>query len=431
MLAYPVIVVAFSVLALLGRRVEGSWIAPAAIWPIAWGAYAVGTLAYSGQSPHLAPALLWILLNCGAFLGGGVLSRTIRRSGSARIAPPATSHRFPGLGPISFVLSAAAFLAVFGATRAAGFAPADLLSLPSLARIAVASRATFEFGGRQQGVVARLLLVLAYTGAPFGGLYFRITHGAWKKALGLAPLVALIVIGFVTGSRMGVLFGGSFWLAAFVSGSLLGTSGDRRVGTRLFFLVGALALLLMAGGSAAVQFVRYFAGSERTVARIVAEPFGFLAAFGQWFESSGMRGSGLTAGFYTFERLGRMLGADFPAASVIDVGFTSSNTDTVFRGLIEDFGTAGSLVVVGFVGLVASVAYRRVVSGHTAWLAALMLSYAFLFTSMALSPFAYMGPAIAGAAFVMYVLLAGRPHGPARAMFTGLASRSVPDRLDA
>jgi oligosaccharide repeat unit polymerase len=431
MLTYPVILLAFVVLALLARQVEGSWIAPATIWPVAWGAYSAGTLALVGQTPHLAPALLWIVLNCAVFLGAAVFSRAMRQSRSVRIAVPAASERFPWLGRITFVLSVAGFLALFGATRAAGFSPADLLSLPSLARIAVASRATFEFGGRQQDVVARLLLVLAYTGAPFGGMYFRIGHGAARKAVALAPLVALIFIGFVSGSRMGVLFGGSFWLAAYVSGSLLATSGDRRVGTRMFFLVGVLALVLIAGGSAAVQFVRYFAGNERTVARIVAEPFGFLAAFGQWFESNGIRGSGLTAGFYTFERLGRMLGADFPPVMAIDVGFTSSNTDTVFRGLIEDFGSAGSLVIVGAAGFLASVAYRRVVTGHTTWLAALTLTYAFLFTSMALSPFAYMGPAIAGAAFVMYVVFATRPRGAARAIFAGLSSRPLPDRIGA
>jgi len=127
----------------------------------------------------------------------------------------------------------------------------------------------------------------------------------------------------------------------------------------------------------------------------------------------------------------RMLGADFPAVAAIDVGFTSSNTHTVFRGLIEDFGTAGSLVVVGAVGFVASVAYRRVVTGHSTWVAGLTLVYAFLFTSMALSPFAYMGPAIAGAVFVTYVIFAARPHGISRALFAGLASRSLPDRIGA
>jgi oligosaccharide repeat unit polymerase len=429
--AYPVILLAFVVLALLARRVEGSWIAPATIWPVAWGGYAAGTLVLVEQTPQLTPALLWILLNCAVFLLAAVSSRALRRSSSSPVAADAASQRFPALGAITLVLSAAGFLALFGATRAAGFAPADVLSFPSLARIAVASRATFEFGGQQQGLVARLLLVLAYTGAPFGGLYFRVSHGTAKKALALAPLVALIFIGFVSGSRMGVLFGGSFWLAAYVSASLLAASGNGRVATRLFFRVGAIALVLIAGGSVAVQFVRYFAGSERTVSRIVAEPFGFLAAFGQWFDANGMRGSGLTAGFYTFERLGRMLGADFPAVAAIDVGFTSSNTHTVFRGLIEDFGTAGSLVVVGAAGFVASVAYRRVVTGHSTWVAALTLAYAFLFTSMALSPFAYMGPAIAGAAFVVYVMFAARPHGVSRELFAGLASRSMPDRIGA
>lgn len=429
--AYPVILLAFFVLALLGRRVEGSWIAPATIWPVAWGAYAACTLVLVGPTPYLTPALLWILLNCAVFLSAAVFSRAIRRSSSATVASRAACQHFPGLGAITLLLSVAGFLALFGATRAAGFSPADVLSLPSLARIAVVSRATFEFGGQQQGLVARLLLVLAYTGAPFGGMYFRVSHGTARKSLALAPLVALVFIGFVSGSRMGVLFGGSFWLAAFLSASLLAASGSGRVATRLFFVVGAVALVLIAGGSVAVQFVRYFAGSERTVSRIVAEPFGFLAAFGQWFESSGLRGSGLTAGFYTFERLARMLGADVPAVTAIDVGFTSSNTHTVFRGLIEDFGTAGSLVVVGAAGSVASVAYRRVMAGHSTWVAALTLAYAFLFTSMALSPFAYMGPAIAGAAFVTYVMFAARPHGVTRGLFTGLSSPSMPDRIGA
>ena len=182
--AYPVILLAFFVLALLGRRVEGSWIAPATIWPVAWGAYAACTLVLVGPTPHLTPALLWILLNCAVFLSAAVFSRAIRRSSSATVASRAACQHFPGLGAITLAPVGGRLPGLVWRDQGRRFRPADVLSLPSLARIAVVSRATFEFGGQQQGLVARLLLVLAYTGAPFGGMYFRVSHGTAKKSVG-------------------------------------------------------------------------------------------------------------------------------------------------------------------------------------------------------------------------------------------------------
>ncbi|MGH7524684.1 MAG: hypothetical protein ACREK8_10290 [Gemmatimonadales bacterium] len=402
MFAYLTALAALAVLALTARRIEGSWIAPATIWPIGWLAYALAALPVIGAPHTLVPALLWILLNCSCFLGAAAWSRAAV-SGASRPVPH--TRRYRGLGVITATLAVAGLLALISAVHATGFALRDVVSLPALARMAAASRITFTFGRQQQDIVARALLVLAYTGTPFAGLYFHAARRPAAKVLALVPLAAIILIGFVTGSRMGVLFGGALWLGAYLSASLLGTDDPRREGLRLFGLIGALVLLLLVGGSVAVQFVRYFTGSERSIGAIVAEPFGFLASFGRWFESSGIRATGLTGGFYSFERLARALGGDWPTVQAIDVGFTTSNLQTVFRGLIEDFGTVGSLVVVGATGFLSSIAFRRVVAGYRGWLAALTLTYAMLFTSAALSAFAYVGPMIAGAAFTAYVAL--------------------------
>jgi oligosaccharide repeat unit polymerase len=419
--SYLIILAVFAALALLGRRVEGSWIAPATIWPIAWGSYAAGALAYVGEAQRIVPALLWILLSCTVFLAGAVVSRIVAPAAPLRVVSPAPSERFPWLGRITLALSAAGFLAVLSEIRATGFGLADLLSFATLTRLAAASRAAFTFGEQEQGLVARLLLVLAYTGPLFGGVYLVSARRWRERVLGLAPLVAVTLVGFVHGSRMGVLFGGSFWLAAYLSGRLLSTSGDRRAATRLFAVVAAFALVLFVGLSTAVQYARYFVGNQKTTALIIADPFGFVPAFAQWFDASGFKGSDLSAGFYSFERLGRMLGLDRPAFPSVDVGFTTSNVYTVFRALIEDFGSLGSLVVVGAVGLLGSWSYRRVVAGRSTWVAALSLTYAFIFTSMALSPFSYTGPAFGATVFTCYVTLAARPRGSWAAILNGLS----------
>src|SRR5262249_16450711 len=152
-------------------------------------------------------------------------------------------------------------------------------------------------------------------------------------------------VGAINGSRMGILFGGTFWLSAYAAGSLVGTADRPDVARRMVVFGGGLAGVLMAVLSTAVQFLRDFTRSEKTGALIIAHPFGFLAAFGEWFRADGLRSSGFAGGFYSFERIGRMLGGALPAFPARDLGFTSSNVYTVFRTLIEDFGSVGSLAV--------------------------------------------------------------------------------------
>ena len=428
MIAYLTVLVGFAVVALLARFLERSWVAPATVWPLIWLLYTAAALPYLVEPQRIVPALLWILLNCGIFLAGAVLARGIRWRAADAILSRPSGERFPWLGPIVIALSAAGILSLLLEVRSIGFRPSDLLSFTAIARIAAAARAAFTFGEQTQGLFERVLLVLAYTGALFGGLYACVARAWHARAAAFVPLWAILFIGLVHGSRMGALFGGSFWLGAYLAGRLVATVDQPTVSTRLIFAGGGMALVLFVGMSAAVQFVRYFVGSQKTAALVIADPFGFLAAFAQWFEDAGVRTSAMTGGFYTFERIGRMLGVELPAVPAISVGFTSSNVYTVFRALIEDFGSVGSLAVVASVGFLGSLAHHRVVRGGTTWIAALALTYAFLFASVALSLFAYTGPAIGAALFAAYCAFVARPRGAWRAALVGLAPRPSTDR---
>lgn len=408
MLSLLVVLAGFALLSVVSWRLERSWIAPSTVWPIAWGLYAVAAIPYMADLPHYVPGLLWILLNCAVFLMGSVLSLGFVFSRERWSGEP--NDRFPYLFAIVSFLALAGLASLAIAVRSLGFSVVDLLSFQGLAKMAALSRAVFYFGDVQQAGLARVLVVLAYTGPLFGGLYFAVARRRMQRVIGLVPLFAITLVGTVYGSRMGVLFGGSFWVAAFMAGRLLGTADRPGARTRLFFLVGGLSFALLAVLSTVIQFIRYFLGSQKTAELILADQFGFLAAWATWFRESGGAESGLAAGFYSFERIGRMLGFDRPAFPAIDVGFTTSNVYTVFRTLIQDYGTFGSLIVVLAAGFVGSLAYRAVIAGRPAWLATLTLVYAFMFAGMAVSVFSYTGPTVGAAFFIAYIVVVGRPR---------------------
>jgi oligosaccharide repeat unit polymerase len=421
MLSLLVVLAGFAVVSVVSWRVERSWIAPSTVWPIGWGLYAIATIPYMAEPLDFVPGTLWILLNCAVFLVGSALSRgfvfsRVRWSGEPK-------DRFPYLLAIVSFLALAGIASLAVAVRSLGFSVVDLFSFQGLARMSALSRAVFYFGDIEQGGLARILVVLAYTGPAFGGLYFAITKRLSHRVIGLMPLFAITLVGMVYGSRMGVLFGGSFWLAAFLAGRLLDTADRPAAGTRLFFMVGGLSFGLLAGVSTGIQFIRYFVGNQKTADLILADPFGFLAAWATWFRDSGRAEDGLAAGFYSFERIGRMLGFDRPAFPAIDLGFTSSNVYTVFRALIEDYGAFGSLIVVLAIGFVGSLAYRAVVAGRSSWLGPLSLVYAFMFVGMALSLFAYTGPTAGAICFVAYLLVVGHPRSIVRRMLFTLGQR--------
>ena len=414
MIGYLVGLVSLAAIALAGRHLSRSWAAPAVLLPTGWFAYAGMALLIIPEPQQVVPGLLWIVVSCVAFQAGSVLATTWPMPGDESPATMPSAGHFPGLGGIVLILGGASVGALILESRTLGFSPGDLVSVPMLARMAARSRSVFTFGDAEQGGAMRLLLALSYTGTLFAGMAFRVA-ATWRQRLAaLLPLVTILLLGAMHGTRMGILFGGNFWVAAFVATALVGTRDRPRVATRLFMVTGGLAAVLLAALSTAVQFLRYYVGNEKTAALIIADPFGFLPAFSQWFQSNGVRTSDLTGGFYMFERLGRALGSTYPAVPVTDLGFTSSNVYTVFRAMIEDFGTLGSLVLTVAIGCLGSHAFRAVLAGRERWIAVLALTYAFVFTSPALSPFSYSGPLMGAVLFMAYVAMI--PRMPARVM---------------
>src|SRR6185503_3626103 len=129
--------------------------------------------------------------------------------------------------------------------------------------------------------------------------------------------------------------------------------------------------------------VRYVASGELNWRRMLADPFSFIAAFGIWFDRVGFHASGLLLGGRTFRRPFEIIGISFELPPEIDVGFTSSNIYTVFRDLLEDFGSVGALLVVFGVGALARKVYAATSRGEPGAVPWLTLVYALAITSFA------------------------------------------------
>lgn len=110
--------------------------------------------------------------------------------------------------------------------------------------------------------------------------------------------------------------------------------------------------------------------------------FSHAFAFSDWFDHY-LRGddrpyfveSGPTWGFWTFLAIGEILLPEKPVpegyyAEYFEVpGVIKSNIYTMFRGLINDFGIAGSILIMGLLGWISNWAYGRLLVRESAPLA--------------------------------------------------------------
>jgi oligosaccharide repeat unit polymerase len=206
---------------------------------------------------------------------------------------------------------------------------------------------------------------------------------------------------------MGILYAGSFWLATYLVASALRSGRQASLSAGLLLRIAAAGVVIMLGLSGLAQALRYTANVQYLDwFRIFADPFGFLAAFGIWYDDHGFQLSGFYYGARTFRRVVELIGISQPLAPAIQVGFTSSNIYTVFRDLIEDFGHIGALLFLFTYGYIGYVAFSRVVAGRLKYVPLAGLVFAFALTSFAISIFLYTVTSLAVFIFAIYFAVA-------------------------
>jgi len=408
---------------ILARLTERSWVSPAALFAFAWGAVALPAALVFSRVPGIRGALVWIFVATATVWVGTLAARSAAPWGDSARADPETARvQFPGLRWIVVATAVAGvgeFLFLFARQ---GFSLQAVLSYAVIAQVTAANRSDYLSGEIQTGLGERLAFLLLYSGALFGGMLFRFSRSRAEHVLSLIPLTLLLVVFGLYGSRMGALYGGSFWVGSYLATTILVGTWREVLGWHFLLRVGLVAGLVGFGVSVATMVWRYSLGTGGlNWQAMLGDGVAFVGAFGIWFKDHVGQASDFLWGGRLLRKVVAPLGLNYPIAPAIDVGFTSSNVFTVLRDLIEDFGTIGSLLFLFAYGFVGRLVFARVARGGVRSVGALTLVYAFALTSVAFSIFSYTVTTVAVVCFIGYCLVAPSLPRTWRPLRPGLA----------
>jgi oligosaccharide repeat unit polymerase len=390
----------------LARWVENSWLSPGSFFCLIWGGYALWGLQY-GLSPEvLTYGVLWVLLSCVLVHGGCMYGRyPIDRSNILSNV----FFQFPYLKTITLILTLVGLAEMGKVLLAPSSSLIDAVSFAYVNQLVMSNRAMYGYGPENQGILERIAFALTYAAPLFGGLLFASASTRMAKILGITSAFAPSFVGLLYGSRMGALYGGSFWISAYMAVRVLRQRGTQSMEAWSVVKALLIALVVIAGMSGLVILARYEVSDITSFQDILdnaVDIFVFFPVFSLWFYESGFNFSQLTLGNMTFGRIFDLLGLhiaeNYYYRVEYEVGNTSANFFTIFRGLIDDFGHIGAVLVILLFGVVAGVAYKRVLNKQALYLPVLIAVYAGIFTSLSLSLFMYVTPVIALGIFAMY-----------------------------
>jgi oligosaccharide repeat unit polymerase len=392
----PILTIAFVMwlIALLGRVQDQSWTSPSSIFALIWAAYIPTLLFFVSDAQPFVKGMVWILASVLAVAAGSAIAGMISpRMATKSVAPsPVAASILTKLTIIGIIvgLMDAGWLFV-----ARGVAVQDILSFKALMLVSAANRGEAYAGELETPVFERVAFTMIYLGTLYGGVLFKLSKRRSDKVIAILALLVLILINTLHGSRFGSIYGGAFWLSAYLAATVALADPVRNTGSTFLLRFGVAGIVIVFVFSILTMTVRYELFADNPAARVgwaymLSDPFGFVAAFGIWFNESGMHDSAPMYGARVFRRIAGLWGKSYPLYGAIDVGFNTSNVYTIFRELIDDFTLWGSLEMLLFYGFVARIVFwRTTLRVSRVGLPLLAIAYIFAFTGVASSAFAY------------------------------------------
>ena len=372
--------VMFSILILLNgyavRRIVGTWVFPACLFALFWFGYTFLPLVVLTSLPINPWATGFIFLGTVAFSLSAFVRFRWRWAFAQNLRKPDVSAYFntPFLRTLFFSSSILALLCFFINMRIQGFSIQDMLwNSIETAALYSSKRGSYDL---TPNLFVKLDLGLSYLAATLGGLLYG-AAASRRQAIAAVTFAFLPAIAsLLLESAKGLVFQ---FLFLFV-GCVLVTrvfQNEWRLISKSDLRRGLIALVILAPLTAVSFFSRGLFGV--TDSSIVAEQmprffasyaFGHLYAFSDWFSYHlGMPSSmpypaeAPGYGFYTFAPIFRIFGStqNFLPGIYEDVfiggDLLEGNIYTMFRGLIIDFGMAGTLLYMFVSGLLLHLSF--------------------------------------------------------------------------
>jgi len=369
-------------LAVVGRFVLRSWLAPGPYFALYWSLAFILPMVVLPHDRVPESALLWVALAVAAVgIGSLVPVRAVSPKEDGAWVP--TDREVATLTKTMLVCAAIGLGAPLIAMWSAGFSISSIFSPAGLFTMARAfSVGRYEQNYKPPGV-SQALLPFLLAGPLLGGVVAASASRPKQRFLSVLPFLPALAMTLSQTQRAVTLNALVLWLSSYFAARV--ARGFNGLFTRRHIVVGAasaivfLALFFLAGWAR-------LAAVERDVMRdvgvkVIGTAAGHATVFGRWFDTHAFSDVSPSWGVYTLagpmEKLGlgqRKPGL-FEEALVLDNG-DDSNLYTLFRPLIEDFTVAGALLVLVLAGIVAGAAHRLARNGKLVAVTVLAAFYA-------------------------------------------------------
>jgi oligosaccharide repeat unit polymerase len=368
-------------------------------------------LLYPGARSKVTALGVLIILSAAAVfsLAAWVASVGVR-------APDTTDRRYPNFSlsrvrALVILGSGANIVAALLALATHGFSLSSIASAEGLLATAN-SVSVARYEGQALNPLTHPLLGIGYASAIAAPL-LRLAPSRGHWILVVSPLATTLVYSAVTTERLTLLLSASFMAGGFIASHTLVHGRAPRISRRSLAAVSAMAIL---AGSAFVGIGLLRLGrADGAVTQVLinkqrAYGLGSVPAFSQWLETTWRRsddsplwGTATIAGAEFLAAGDRRETRAYDEFTTIDDQGSQSNIYTVFRGLIVDFGLAGTYLVLALLGFVFGRLYRSARRGSIAATGGLASMYGILLltNTMAVTTFTNVLAAIALACWVI------------------------------
>ncbi len=372
------------------RALTGTWLNPAAFYPLWWCFAGILPLVLAPNEPVGANVMIWLIASsivvaAGAAVGNwGFKTRTLAVADEPSIVEVKVFTLALVIALSLGLGSSVAFIA------ASGIPLSDVLQIEKL--VVVSNQMYFqryaETGAPEPPAASQALLPFVYFAPALGGVMFVIGRSYKLKLLALASLAPAIAVTVLQTTKAALLFGFVLWFSCYFAARL-------RMGKVAVFTRAHIAAAALVGGVVVVFF--FAVGLARLAStdvsllnvvmlKLVTSAFGHMTVFSQWLAEYTMTDFNPSLGKITFAGPLEMLGLSqrIPGLfdSIIDlVAGETSNIFTGFRPLIQDFGIPAALLILGLVGFVGGLGFRLVAAGRWSAVPLLLIAYVTIFWS--------------------------------------------------
>lgn len=337
---------------------------PAGVFAAMWIFFAFSTLLLQNYIELRYSGCIFMILGVTVFVLGTFFCDAFYNPAPSGVSLEVKQH---WIMPMLVVLTVGAMVNPIYSIALHGFSLQALLSMQDLLNMNKSIAEDRYYTGEAYSVINQFFLIFSYAAPVIGGFCYRLS-GKVNKTLCILTLVPGTFIALTQSMKMGMMTSFILWFASYITCSYsYGLPIHIKFKTVLRFAIIIISFFFVLFIS---MVFRTGEVSERTILDIsekfITYALGHMHCVDMWYTS--YVPTELAWGSKTFMGISNLLGIEERVQGIypeyINIGkngfYGISNIYTIFRPLVEDFGEAGTMLVMFLMGIAANYSLKSV-----------------------------------------------------------------------